>query len=156
MLTPQSYDQAVDMRVRIFDEMSDDREVVAYVNIGGGTAAVGTAEDKSKFLPGLNTEVPTGLANRSVMRTYLSRGVPAIHVSQIRTLARRYGLTDAPSEVPAVGDGAVFRQEVISRWVLGVGLLLIFVLMWGATRFDLFAVLNRSQDDKSSGPSQMV
>ncbi|MEM9193032.1 MAG: poly-gamma-glutamate system protein [Myxococcota bacterium] len=156
LLTPRDYDHAVSLRLALFDELRGDDPIRAFVNIGGGTAAVGKAEDKVDFAAGLNTELPSGLENPSVMRAYLEAGTPAIHVSRIRSLARSFGLADVPMEVPRPGEGGVFRLAIIPPWTIALTLLAIFLAMWAATRFDLFAIFQRRRAEQKSGPVQMV
>ncbi|HJK93439.1 MAG TPA: poly-gamma-glutamate system protein [Polyangiaceae bacterium LLY-WYZ-15_(1-7)] len=157
LLSPGDYEQAVQMRLDLYDEVRGDRPIAVFVNIGGGTASVGTSDDKRDFRPGLNTRLPRGLDRSSVMRSFLQRDVPVIHVSKIRSIARRYGLPDAPVETPEPGEGGVFRHSVIRTWTILVVLVLILLAMWGATRFDLATVFGRGggKADKPS-PEQMV
>jgi len=84
MLYPHGFDEAVEMRLSLYDEVRAERPIALFINVGGGTAAVGTAEDKHDFRPGLNTRVPRDLERSSVMRSFLERDIPVIHVSQIR------------------------------------------------------------------------
>lgn len=155
LLYPGSYEEAVQMRLDLYDEVRGDRPIAAFINVGGGTASVGTAHDKAEFRPGLNTREPRGLQRQSVMRSFLLREVPVIHVSHIRSLARAYGLPDAPTETPAPGEGTVFQRAVVQTWALLLVLVLILLAMFAATRFNVSAVFARSTDDKK-GPEQMV
>ncbi len=154
-LTPSSYEEAVQMRLSFFDDLRGRRPIRLFANIGGGTASVGTFTDKSDFRPGLNTKLPRGLERISVMRSFLERGVPVIHVSKIRSLARRFGLPEDPVVVPEPGEGGVFRTSIVRSWtVLGV-LFMILAAMYAATRFDIASAFGRrKQDDKSA--EQMV
>ena len=153
LLSPADFEDAVRLRLNIYE--SERPEVVAFINVGGGTASVGTADDKRDYRPGLNTRLPRGLEQTSVMRTFLERGLPVIHVSKIRSLARQYGLADEPMQTPAVGEGGVYRQSVLQPWTLITLLLVIFLAMFGATRFDLAAAFSKKAGDKR-GPEQMV
>jgi len=155
LLYPNDFAQAVEMRVNLYDEYAQGRPIAAFINLGGGTASVGTSDDKSDFKPGLNTRLPKGLDQPSVMRTYLERGVPVIHVSKIRSLARRYGLPDAPVEMPDPGEGEVFHEAGSNRWsILGL-LALIFTAMFAATRYDMSSLFSRAKRE-GQGPEQMV
>jgi len=155
LLYPSDFSRAVQMRIDLYDEVAGGRPVKSFINLGGGTASVGTSDDKGDFVPGLNTRLPTGLDRSSVMRTFLERGVPVIHISRIRTMARRYGLPDAPIETPEPGDGVIFRRVGASGWtILGV-LALIFGAMYGATRYDVSTVFAGGKAE-GKGPEQMV
>lgn len=155
LLYPNDFTQAVQMRVDLYDEYAGGRPITAFINLGGGTASVGTVDDKSDFKPGLNTRLPKGLDRPSVMRTFLERGIPVIHVSKIRSLARRYGLPDAPVEMPEPGEGGVFQETGSSRPAIAGLLALIFAAMFGATRYDMSSLFSRGKRE-GSGPEQMV
>src|SRR5690606_22228642 len=155
LLYPNDFAQAVEMRVNLYDEYAQGRPIAAFINLGGGTASAGTSDDKSDFTPGLNTRLPQGLDQPSVMRTFLERGVPVIHVSKLRSLARRYGLPDAPVEMPDPGEGEVFQEAGSNRWsILGL-LALIFSAMFAATRYDMSSLFSRAKRE-GQGPEQMV
>jgi len=155
LLYPNDFTQAVQMRVDLYDEWAGDRPIKVYINVGGGTASVGTSDDKSDFKPGLNRRLPKGLDRPSVMRTFLEREVPVIHVSKVRTIARRYGLPDTPVEMPEPGEGAVFQEAGSNRLTI-VGLLtLIFAAMFAATRYDMSSLFARGKHE-GQGPEQMV
>ncbi|MEM7605997.1 MAG: poly-gamma-glutamate system protein [Myxococcota bacterium] len=155
LVEPLDYDDAVRRRIALFDEVRRGRPIAAYINIGGGTASVGTRDDKHDYRPGLNTAVPRGLERRSVMRHYLEADVPVIHVSNIRAIARRYGLPDAPVATPAPGEGGVFAQAEVSPTRLVVLLFLLILAMLVATRFDLASVFSKRRGEKK-GPEQMA
>lgn len=155
LLYPQGYEEAVDMRLALFEQERRGRPIALFVNVGGGTASVGTADDKHDFRPGLNTSAPRGLDRASVMRHYLEAGVPVIHVTQIRSLARRYGLEDTPVEMPGPGEGGVFRAQVVNRGLLVGALVTLLILLFAATRFD-FATTFASKKASSEGAEPMV
>ncbi|HJL18914.1 MAG TPA: poly-gamma-glutamate system protein [Sandaracinaceae bacterium LLY-WYZ-13_1] len=155
LMSPSSFDEAVQMRMDLYDQVRGDRPIAAFVNVGGGTASVGTSVDKRDFLPGLNTDLPSGLERPSVMRSFLERDVPVIHVSHVRDIARRYGLPETPVEVPAPGEGGVFTQTVVQTWAVLLVLGLILLAMYLATRFDLATTFSRGAD-KEEPPEQMV
>lgn len=161
LMTPKDYEEAVTMRLALYDEVANGRPIRAFINVGGGTASVGTYDDKEEFRPGLNTELPRGLKRRSTMRTFLEQGVPVVHVSHIRSLARRYGLPDfgvleeLPSQVPEPGEGGVFTRTVVNRMAIVFVLLLLAAAMFVSTRFNWIASLSRKKSDPR-GPEQMV
>ncbi|MEO0324647.1 MAG: poly-gamma-glutamate system protein [Myxococcota bacterium] len=155
-MEPAGFAQAVSDRLALYDELAGERTVAAYVNVGGGTVSVGTTADKEVFRPGLNTRVPRGLRRPSVMRSFLERGVPVVHVTKIRTLARRFGLPDQPLETPGVGEGDVYTRGTVRAWVVLLALLLTLVALWAATRFDARLVFSRGDGTGPEAPEAMV
>lgn len=155
LMYPSVFDEAVQMRMDLYDQVRGDRPIVAFVNIGGGTASVGTSADKRDYLPGLNTNLPSGLEHASVMRSFLEREIPVVHVSHVREIAQRYGLPEAPVEVPRPGEGGIFTDTVVPAWAILMVLCSILSSMYLATRFDLSAAFSRRRG-KSQPPEQMV
>ena len=164
LMTPNDFEDAVSMRLAVYDDVAAGRPIRAFINIGGGTASVGTYDDKEEFRPGLNTRIPQGLTRNSVMRSFLEREVPVIHVSQVRSLARRYGLPDygllddeeeLPTAVPQPGEGGVFTDTVVNRLAILLVLVALLGAMFAATRFDIVASFSSGKGE-SKGPEQMV
>ena len=59
-IEPTSLADAIQKRIELFDELAGDRAIKAYVNIGGGSASVGTHVGKKQFRPGVNKTAPRG------------------------------------------------------------------------------------------------
>jgi poly-gamma-glutamate system protein len=77
---------------------------VAFVNIGGADANLGTSPLVLRAEPGLNTDlVLPPPAQRGVLFEMAARGVPVIHLLHIRGLALRHGLPWDPMPLPEPG-----------------------------------------------------
>jgi poly-gamma-glutamate system protein len=158
-LEPTSLSDAIVKRVALYDELAGDAPIAAYVNIGGGSASVGTHVGKKQFKPGLNEEVPRApnLAD-SVMLRFAKRDVPVIHISRMKLLAERYGLPYEPlSEVP-IGQGSVFVATEYNRWLALGGLVMVLGLLFTFVRWDVGTRLLRGlrARDEAKAPEQMV
>jgi poly-gamma-glutamate system protein len=80
--------------------------VAAFVNIGGADANLGTSPLVLRAEPGLNTELALPPpAQRGVLFEMAARGVPVIHLLNIRGLVLRYGLPWDPMPLPEPGTG---------------------------------------------------
>ncbi len=80
------------------------REVAAFVNIGGADANLGTSPLVLRAEPGLNTDLALPPPEqRGVLFELAARGVPVIHLLNIRGLALRYGLPWDPVPLPEPG-----------------------------------------------------
>lgn len=154
-----SYEDSVEKRFALYQQAAEDRDIVAYVNVGGGTSSVGTRVGKKLFKPGINKTPPHGVSEfDSVMSRFILQDIPVIHMTSIDTIADRYGLPLQPTVTPKPGQGKVFRREVYNTW-LAAGILgiLVFVL-WIFSRMDVGYRLLRGGQKKSSAqsPQQMV
>ncbi|MGH7128689.1 MAG: poly-gamma-glutamate system protein [Planctomycetaceae bacterium] len=130
LIVHESFTEAVDQRMAIYREHAGSRPIKAYVNVGGGTVSVGRSVGKKLYQPGLNlTATDEAMGLDSVMTRFMREGTPVIHLVEISHLARTYGLPYAPTELPAVGEGDVYRDTGPNRWLAGVGLLLVATML---------------------------
>jgi len=162
-LTPldvKNYVDGLERRMALYRERSSELEIKAYINVGGGTASVGTHVGKKQFKPGLNLERPAGAELvDSVMLRFAERGVPVVHLSNLETLAKQYGLPTEPKGIPPVGQGSVFVKAEYNRWVALTGLIAIFAAMLAFIRTDVGSRILRSaalRKDRANQPQQMV
>jgi poly-gamma-glutamate system protein len=146
-------------RMQVYEEHAGGHQIKAYINIGGGTASVGTTVTKKLFKPGLNRTAPRGVTGvDSVMSRFISEGVPVIHMIYVQELAQRYGLPQAPTSMPAVGDGKIFVKLEYNIWLAVFALALVVAALVAFIRLDLgFRILRPQRSDKAEGhPQQMV
>ena len=100
-LTPiaaRAFRQRVEARMALYRQHAAGRKIAAYINVGGVTTSVGGSVGKRAFSPGLNTRFPVDepLTDGVIVR-FSRSGVPAIHLVQIRALARQYRLPVHPA-----------------------------------------------------------
>jgi hypothetical protein len=145
--------------MEVYDEHAGGRPIRAYINVGGGSASVGTHVGKKQLRPGLNLKGPRGskLVD-SVMSRFLARDVPVIHITSIVQLARRHGLPIEPTSIAPVGSGQVYVKPEYNRWLTAVGLVLILAAMLTFIRWDVgLRILSRShKGSKERQPQQMI
>lgn len=158
MLRPETLEEAVSLRLATYAKYAGEDAFAAYVNIGGGTASVGTSVGKHAFKEGLNLGPPRGLEQPGVMRHFARLGVPVIHLVNIKHLAERYGLPLEPTTVPKPGVGEVFFRAQYNQLLAWVVLIVILVLLYGTIRMDIGSRVLKSGDSHQTTrpPEQMV
>ncbi len=158
-LAPPTYQASVERRMEAFDEAAGGDAVKAYINIGGGTASVGTRVGKRLFKPGLNRFAPKNVAKiDSVMGRYALAGVPVIHLVRVAQFVERYGFDPAPTAQHPVGEGRIYKRAVYNRWLAGSVILLVLGALIAVVRTDWGHRLLRSggaREDRKP-PEQMV
>ena len=155
----ESLADAIDLRMQVYGELAQGKPIRAYLNIGGGSASVGTYIGKKQLKPGVNfTPVRGANAVDSVMQRFLQRGVAVIHVTQIVSLARRYGLPVDPKVTPKPGEGSVYVKTTYNRWLALAGVVIILLAMVAFTRLDLgLRLLGASRRaEERPEPQQMI
>ncbi|MCB1158921.1 MAG: hypothetical protein KDK45_15590, partial [Leptospiraceae bacterium] len=97
----------------------------------GGTVSTGSEAGKKLFQPGLNLSLNNRRSKGidSVMKRFIQKDVPVIHLTQIKVLAAKYGLPISPKETPRIGEGKIYYKEEYNTYLalsifLGIILLL--------------------------------
>jgi poly-gamma-glutamate system protein len=134
-LEPESLEDAIATRMNTYYEAAGETPIRAYINIGGGSASVGTAVGKRLYEPGLNRSVPRG-ATDSVLSRFVQEGVPVIHISGIKEIATRYGLSTDPTVAVEPGEGGVYSRVEYNPWYAGMAMLVILGTMVAFLRLD--------------------
>lgn len=158
-ITPRSVVDSIDKRLSIYERLAGDRPIKAYVNVGGGTASVGTHVGKKEFEPGLNLAPPRkDTLMDSVMLRFAERDVPVIHLTNITKLAENNGLPLDPKGIPPIGEGTVYVRAEYNRWLAGAGLAVVFGAMLAFIRLDVGSRLLATTRKKRDGtqPQQMI
>jgi poly-gamma-glutamate system protein len=131
---------AVQQRVALYDSVSKarGRPIKLYVNVGGGIASLGGAQNGRLIPPGLTRRLaPHSYPNRGVINVLADRGVPVVHLLQVERLARQYGITDRAGETPHPGSGLMFIQYRYNLWVVGAAALAVLLVNLLVLRLDL-------------------
>lgn len=113
-LRPSSFEESMRLRMAVYDKAARGRPIAAYVNVGGGAVSVGRSRGKATYKPGINRPSPTPPVD-SIIGRFLARGVPVVHLTQIKTLAEQYGLPVDPRRPVEVGEGDLFRRREPNR-----------------------------------------
>jgi len=154
-ITPETLTASIERRMELFDERAGGKLIKAYINVGGGTASVGTHVGKKQFKPGINVSPPRGpdIAD-SVMLRFAKRGVPVLHVSRIKLIAERYELPIAPRTTIPIGRGKVFVAAEYNRWLAGACLVIIFLVLTALLRLNVAARLLPGRARATAKPAE--
>lgn len=140
LLDPPSVLEAVRERVAIYDSVAAARgkPIKLYVNVGGGVASLGGAQNANL--------IPAGLTRRLAARNYPNRGVinvlgerrmPVIHLLQVEKLARQLGILDDRAEPVKSGQGMLFIRYRYNLWIVSAAAVLLFLTNLFVLRHDL-------------------
>ena len=98
----------VEARMEAYDRAAGEKTIKAFVNIGGSWANIGTDASVLDLPPGLSrTRLSYRPGRNGVLQAMSARGVPVIHLLNIRGLCRRYGLPWDPAPLPRFGGDAL-------------------------------------------------
>ncbi len=118
-------EQSIEQRLEVYDKRSKGRPIKAFINVGGGIASLGTVVNGELIPSGLTMELPVkNYPGRGVIIEMAKRGIPIIHLYNIRQMWREYDLPLDPVPMPEVGSGGIFvrlKYSIVVAWItLGV------------------------------------
>jgi poly-gamma-glutamate system protein len=153
-ITDKTLHENVDQRMGIYFKEGRPK---AYINVGGGIAAVGAERRRPGFLRSGLTPSEDHLTDKGkfVVSRFLKEGTPVIHLENMKQLASQYGLPAAPAGFPEVGEGGVYSRTRYNKWLVGALLVGIFGGLYFFSRTDLgFRLLQVSYRRKGSAPPE--
>jgi poly-gamma-glutamate system protein len=93
LLEPASFDDAVRARIAVFDEQRSGRPLAAFINVGGTEASLGQSPAILRLTNGWIAPVPFDSSpERGLVARMAERGVPVLHLLNVRDLAFRWGV----------------------------------------------------------------
>ena len=112
ILASENIEDAIAKRMAFYEEKVRGRAFKAYINVGGGLASLGSSQNRMLLPEGLTYDL--GVKNfprKGAMILMSERGVPSIHMLNVRDLATEMGLPVAPDYRPEPGEGEIFIRE---------------------------------------------
>ncbi|MFC2169865.1 poly-gamma-glutamate system protein [Acidobacteriota bacterium] len=103
--------QNVAQKMSLYEKKAGDKEIKAFINIGGSWSNMGTDSSVLSIRPGLVTikELPP-FEKRGILHEMVSRKIPVIHLLYVGGLAQKYGLPWDPVPLPQPGQGGIYRN----------------------------------------------
>jgi len=105
-------EESIDRRLQVYEKQSKGNPIKAYINVGGGIASLGAGVNGELIPSGLTKKLPVkNYPVRGVIIDMAQRGVPIIHIFNIRQMCTEYGLPLDPVPMPELGSGGIFVQK---------------------------------------------
>lgn len=117
-------------------------DVRCFVNVGGASANMGTSAYTLTMPNGLVLDPPPipSEPDRGLMFEYAARGLPVIHLLNVRKLCLDNGLPFDPVPLPLPGEGRVYRHTAYSVPLAIIVLLSALCALWLGRRSALRAM----------------
>jgi poly-gamma-glutamate system protein len=121
----------IEKRLQIYEEGLKGKKPAAFINVGGALTSFGDCPEAFALSTGLLTKVPVSNdPRRGIIFRMHEKGVPVIHLLNIKKIATHYGLPVDPIPLPAIPSGRVMEAKQYSRaFALGEMLFLCLVLV---------------------------
>jgi poly-gamma-glutamate system protein len=131
-------EKSIALRMNIYKNLSKEKPVKAFINIGGGIASLGNTINGKIIPSGLTMFLPEGnFPVRGVMIRMGQNKVPIIHLLNINQLLTKYGLPKNPVPLPDPGTGEIFihkKYNVIVTATATIILVITIILVYIAER----------------------
>jgi poly-gamma-glutamate system protein len=129
--------QNVQSRMDLYRSGARDKEIKAFINVGGSWANMGIDSSVLRVKPGFNriTELPPA-DKRGMIFTMAAADVPVIHLLYVKGLAQKYGLPWDPEPLPQPGEGNLYgslikrQASFVLIGALYVILCLLVIVFW--------------------------
>ncbi|RLE15042.1 poly-gamma-glutamate system protein [Candidatus Aerophobetes bacterium] len=116
LIYEKSLTESIKKRMELYNKYTKGDHIKVFVNIGGASANVGTCEHSLKISNGLQrTLPPCNHSTKGVIFHMAERGIPVIHLLNIRTLAFKYGLPIDPIPLPKIGQSKIYQYSQVMR-----------------------------------------
>ncbi len=124
-------ENSISQRLDIYEQQSNGQPIKAFINVGGGIASLGNTINGKLIPPGLTEYLPMrNFPVKGVIIQMGQKGIPIIHLLNIKKLLTDYGLPYSPVPLPEPGDGGIFTKEKYSLMVTSIAtLVLVIVIM---------------------------
>jgi poly-gamma-glutamate system protein len=129
--------ESVKKRMSIYDENAAGKDIKAFINVGGGAAALGSSQNGdlipvgySERIPDVNYPAPGAITKMG------ERNVPVINLYNISKLARQYELPGAPSPLPEAGEASIFKELKYDIKIVIIVTLVLFAIIGVLIYFD--------------------
>ncbi len=127
LIEEEHLEQSIEKRLQFYDEASNGKPIKAYINIGGGIASLGATINGGLIKSGLNKNIAMkNFPVRGAIIRMAQRGIPIIHLLNIRILQAKYGLPSNPMPLPEPGTGKIFINQ---KYNMKIALLVAFILL---------------------------
>jgi poly-gamma-glutamate system protein len=112
---------SVARRIQLYTQAAAGAPIKAYINVGGGVASLGHAENARLVPNGLSRKLPLkNYPALGVVHQFNDLGVPVLNFHDIELMGRSYGLGSPRVPLPEAGTGEVFQTEAYDVRVAAV------------------------------------
>ncbi|MBE0603605.1 MAG: hypothetical protein IH611_08255, partial [Deltaproteobacteria bacterium] len=124
-------------RMALYDRALGGRRPAAFINVGGSVTSMGDGLEGHRIPTGLLEKVPpVRNPERGIIFLMGERGVPVIHLLEIKSIAARYGIPVDPSPLPAAPSPSIPVTGRYSPPLAAAGLALMLALLAFLRRAD--------------------
>ncbi len=139
MIAAENLQGSVKRRAEIYESESKGEPYACYVNIGGGAASLGGAQNSRLIPPGVSLHLAArNYPTRGVINMMAEQGLPVINLQEVEKIAMRYSLpTEVGDNPPSTGEGPLFFKDKYSVSSIVIITVLLAAVVFAVVRIDL-------------------
>ena len=118
-------------RMALYEEQGP---ITCFVGVGGNLTTTGPGEKDVGWGVIQPSKRMTEDKNSGLIQRYNARGLPALHLLNVKRLVADYGLPYDPDRYETPGQSALYRVTVYPRWAALAGLAGAAALLWWGFR----------------------
>ncbi|NQT34540.1 poly-gamma-glutamate system protein [bacterium] len=120
----------IQARMELYERHASISSYKAFINIGGGIAAIGHRQNASLIPTGVNFKLPAkNYPGLGCVHYFAEAGVPIIQIGYVTRIAREYDLPINQYPLPRIGNGIVYEHEIYNLTVAVFALILMFIIL---------------------------
>jgi len=130
LLDSRDLDHAIEQRYDLYNALTALENFRAFINIGGGAAALGDAATARILGPGLSEHLDLRSLRSPGMVGYFGRAdVPVIHILNIKDIFSEFNYPYAATPTPDLGEGEFYASHRYSPLATAIALVLLLTML---------------------------
>lgn len=123
-------ENSISKRMEIYEAQSKGSPIRAFINVGGGIASIGHTINGDLIPSGLTKNLlMMNFPVRGVMIQMGQKGIPIIHLMNIKEIMAEHGLPNSPVPLPEPGEGGIFVQKKYNVLVTAISAIFLFIVV---------------------------
>ncbi len=134
----ETFPEDLARRLALYERNLGSKRLSVFINVGGPLTSLGNCPEAHMLPVGLLQHVPPSHhPRRGIIFKMREKGVPVIHLLNIKKIAAQYGLAIDPIPLPPIPSGRVMQPPTYIRsfTLSGMILLVLFALWLRESRF---------------------
>jgi len=120
----------IERRLTIYTRALGGRNPAVFINVGGNDTSLGNCPEAYALSTGFLSKVPfSDHPQRGIIFRMNEKGVPVIHLLNIKKIATQYGLPVDPVPLPPIPGGMVMQPQKYPRGIALLGLISLCLLL---------------------------
>ena len=127
----------IQARLKLYERIASISSYKAFINVGGGIAAIGHRQNANLIPTGVNLKLPVkNYPGLGCIHYFAEENVPIIQIGYVKPIAREYDLPINQYPLPKIGNGTVYEHEIYNLTVAVFALILMFIMLIVVKYFD--------------------